>query len=69
MPTAPPRLLIVEPQSQRDLAVLARRLGEAGYRVIACDNARRRRSPSFTAQPVDLVLAELRHGAGSAGSS
>ena len=52
------RLLIVEP-NRSALQVLAKRLGELGYRIIACENA-----GSATAEmlclPVDLVLAELR---------
>ncbi|MBA3666850.1 MAG: response regulator [Sphingomonas sp.] len=52
------RLLIVEP-NRSALAVMARRLGEAGYRIVACDNpanaiAEMRRAP------IELVVAELR---------
>ena len=52
------RLLIVEP-NRTALGVLAKRLGEAGYRIIACDNAGNATAEMLRA-PVDLVLAELR---------
>jgi DNA-binding response OmpR family regulator len=52
------RLLIVEP-NRSALNVMAKRLGEAGYRVIACDNAGNARAEMLRL-PVDLVLAELR---------
>lgn len=52
------RLLIVEP-NRSALGVLAKRLGEAGYRIIACDNAGNATGEMLRA-PVDLVLAELR---------
>ncbi|HET9398092.1 MAG TPA: response regulator [Sphingomicrobium sp.] len=52
------RLLIVEP-NRSALAVLAKRLGEAGYRVIACDSAGNATAEMLRV-PVDLVLAELR---------
>lgn len=52
------RLLIVEP-NRNALSVLAKRLGEAGYRIIACDNAGNATAEMLRA-PVDLVLAELR---------
>jgi DNA-binding response OmpR family regulator len=52
------RLLIVEP-NRSALLVLARRLGEAGYRIVACDNAGNATAEMLRA-PVDLVLAELR---------
>jgi DNA-binding response OmpR family regulator len=52
------RLLIVEP-NRSALGVMARRLGEAGYRIIACDNAANATAEMLRA-PVDLVLAELR---------
>jgi two-component system, OmpR family, phosphate regulon response regulator PhoB len=52
-----PRVLIVEP-GRTALAVLARRIGEAGYRIAAADSAQ-----SAVAElhrlPVDLILAEL----------
>ena len=54
----PARLLVVEPK-RRALAVMAKRMGVAGFRIIACDH------PGIAAAemqrvPVDLVLAELR---------
>jgi len=52
------RLLIVEP-NRSALAVLAKRLGEAGYRIIACDSAGNATAEMLRA-PVDLVLGELR---------
>lgn len=52
------RLLIVEP-NRSALQVMAKRLGEAGYRVIACDNAGTATAELLRA-PADLVLAELR---------
>jgi DNA-binding response OmpR family regulator len=52
------RLLIVEP-NRSALQVLARRLGEAGYRIIGCENAGIATAEMLRA-PVDLVLAELR---------
>ena len=52
------RLLIVEP-NRSALQVLGKRLGEAGYRIIACDNAANANAEMMRA-PVDLVLAELR---------
>jgi DNA-binding response OmpR family regulator len=52
------RLLIVEP-NRGALQVLAKRLGEAGYRIIACDNAGNATAEMLRV-PVDLVLAELR---------
>ena len=54
----PARLLIVEP-NRSALQVLAKRLGEAGYRIIACDNAGNATAELLRA-PVDLILAELR---------
>ncbi len=56
--SGPARLLIVEP-NRSALGVLAKRLGEAGYRIIACDNAGNATAEMLRA-PVDLVLAELR---------
>jgi DNA-binding response OmpR family regulator len=56
-PRPTPRVLVVDP-NKRNLAVLARRLGEAGYRVSAADSG----GAAITElhrQPVDLVLAEL----------
>ena len=52
------RLLIVEP-NRNALQVLAKRLGEAGYRIIGCDDASTATAEMLRA-PVDLVLAELR---------
>ncbi|HEU0309823.1 MAG TPA: response regulator [Sphingomicrobium sp.] len=52
------RLLIVEP-NRSALQVLATRLGDAGYRIIGCDNAGNAPAEMLRA-PVDLVLAELR---------
>src|SRR5687767_13125038 len=52
------RLLIVEP-NRSALQVLARRLGEAGYRIVGCDNPANAAAEMRRA-PVDLVLAELR---------
>jgi DNA-binding response OmpR family regulator len=52
------RLLIVEP-NRGALGVLAKRLGEAGYRVIGCENAANT-TAEMLRLPVDLVLAELR---------
>ena len=52
------RLLIVEP-NRSALGVLAKRLGELGYRIIACDNAGNTTAEMFRV-PVDLVLGELR---------
>jgi DNA-binding response OmpR family regulator len=54
----PARLLIVEP-SRSALSVLAKRLGDAGYRIIGCENAGNATAEMLRA-PVDLVLAELR---------
>ena len=53
-----PRILIVEPHKS-GLAVMARRLSEAGYRVVSCDNASDAVSELHRA-PVALLLAELR---------
>lgn len=53
-----PRILIVEPHKS-GLAVMARRLGEAGYRVVTCTNASDAVSELHRA-PVALLLAELR---------
>jgi DNA-binding response OmpR family regulator len=52
------RLLIVEP-NRTALQVLAKRLGEVGYRIIACEQAGNATAEMLRA-PVDLVLAELR---------
>ena len=55
---APPRILLVEPNPGA-LGVTAKRVGEAGYRVIACDSAAAAIAELYRA-PVDLVIAELR---------
>ncbi len=52
------RLLLIEP-NRSGLAVMARRLGELGYRLVACDNATNAIAELHRA-PVDLILAELR---------
>ena len=52
------RLLIVEP-NRGALGVLAKRLGELGYKIIACDNGGNA-TAEMLRLPVDLVLAELR---------
>src|SRR5436190_16317804 len=52
------RLLVVEP-NRNALAVLAQRLAEAGYRVIACENAANAPAEMLRV-PVDLVVSELR---------
>ena len=64
--TAPPsnhsagaaRLLVIEP-NRSGLDMLTKRLGELGYRLIACDSADNAIAEMNRA-PVDLVLAELR---------
>ena len=52
-----PRILVVEP-NRTNLGVMARRLGEQGYRVTTADSG-----PTAIAElyrlPIDLVLAEL----------
>ena len=53
-----PRILIVEPNKSA-LAVLARRLSEAGYRVVSCSTASDAVSQLHRA-PIALLLAELR---------
>ena len=57
-PSSAPRILIVEPH-KGGLGVMARRLGAAGYRVIACSSATDAVAELHRARP-DLVLAELR---------
>jgi len=52
------RVLIVEP-NRSALSVLAKRLGEAGYRIVGCDDASNA-TAEMLRLPVDLVLAELR---------
>ena len=54
----PARLLVVEP-NRSALAVMAKRMGEAGFRIIACDHPGNATAEMQRA-PVDLVLAELR---------
>ena len=53
-----PRVLIVEP-NRNALAVMARRVGEAGYRIIASDSASAAVAELYRV-PVDVVIAELR---------
>lgn len=53
-----PRVLIVEP-NKNALAVMARRVGAAGYRIIATDSASAAVAELHRV-PVDLVIAELR---------
>ena len=53
-----PRVLIVEP-NKNALAVMARRVGEAGYRIIASDSASAAVAELYRV-PVDVVIAELR---------
>ena len=57
-PRGPARLLLVEP-NRTALMVMAKRMGEAGFRIIACDNPANAAAEMHRA-PVDLVLAELR---------
>ena len=54
----PARLLVVEP-NRSALAVMAKRLGEAGFRITACDHPGNAPAEMHRS-PVDLVLAELR---------
>ena len=54
----PPRLLIVEP-NKGALGMMAKRLSEAGYRVIASDQPCAAVAELHRV-PVDLVIAELR---------
>lgn len=56
--TISPRILIVEPNKSA-LSVMARRLGEAGYRIIASDSASSAVAELYR-MPVDLVISELR---------
>lgn len=58
--SGPARLLIVEP-NRTALGVIARRLGELGYRIIACESAGNVIGELHRA-PVDLVLSEIRMG-------
>lgn len=57
-PSGPPRLLIVEP-NRSALGVMSKRLGEAGYRVIACDQPANAMAELHRFH-VDLMIAELR---------
>ena len=52
------RLLLIEP-NKNALGVMAKRLGELGYRLIACESADNAIAEMHRA-PFDLVLAELR---------
>ena len=52
------RVLLVEPNKSA-LSVMAKRLGELGYRLIACESGDSAIAELHRA-PVDLVLAELR---------
>ena len=54
----PARILLVEPNKSA-LAVMAKRLGESGYRLIACECPENAIAEMHRV-PVDLVLAELR---------
>ena len=54
---AQPRVLVVD-HDKRNLAVLARRIGEAGYRVAAADTGATAVA-ELHRRPVDLVVAEL----------
>ena len=54
----PPRLLLVQPNPGA-LGVTAKRIGEAGYRLIACDSGAAAVAELYRA-PVDLVISELR---------
>ena len=54
----PPRVLVVEP-NKAALAMMAKRLTEAGYRVISCEQANAAVAELYRV-PVDLVIAELR---------
>ena len=58
VPGNPPRVLVVEP-NRSALSVMARRLGEAGYRIVACEEPADAIAELHRA-PVDLVVAELR---------
>jgi DNA-binding response OmpR family regulator len=59
----PARLLIVEP-NRTALSVIVKRLGELGYRIVACDSASNVIAELHRA-PVDLVLSEIRLGVAS----
>jgi DNA-binding response OmpR family regulator len=53
----PARILVVEP-NKSNLGVLARRLGEAGYRVVTPDSGRSAIA-ELNRHAIDLVVAEL----------
>jgi len=57
MPDERPRILIVEP-NRNNLGVIARRLGEAGFRVTTADSGASAIAELYRF-PIDLVLAEL----------
>ena len=52
-----PRVLVVDP-NKTNLAVLSRRFGEAGYRVIAAENGGAAIA-ELHRRPIDIVVAEL----------
>ncbi len=56
-PDERPRILVVEP-NRTNLGVIARRLGEAGYRVTTADSGATAIAELYRL-PIDLVLAEL----------
>lgn len=53
----PPRVLVVDP-NKTNLAVLSRRFGEAGYRVIASEGGAAAIA-ELHRRPIDIVIAEL----------
>lgn len=53
-----PRVLVIEP-NRRYLGVLARRLGESGFRVVTADSAQTALAEMYRI-PVDLVLCEAK---------
>ena len=56
--SSPPRILLVEPNRDA-LSVMAKRLNQAGYRVIGCDSGSAAVAELYRLPP-DLVIAELR---------
>jgi DNA-binding response OmpR family regulator len=56
-PDERPRILVVEP-NRTNLGVIARRLGEVGYRVTTADSGATAIAELYRL-PIDLVLAEL----------
>jgi DNA-binding response OmpR family regulator len=56
-PDERPRILVVEP-NRTNLGVMARRLGDAGYRVTTADSGASAIAELYRL-PIDLVLAEL----------